>query len=293
GRPPEIPGIESMVGLFINTLPMRVRLPSAQSFRALLKAVQDGQSRLMAHHHLGLAEIQSLSGLGELFDTLVVFENYPVDRSALAQPVAGLELSSVEAHDATHYPLSLTAASLGRLSLRLQYRPDLFERSTVEAMGRRLVALLEAVAAEPTQPIGRLELLEPEERHRLLVEWNATARELPAATLPALFEAQVERSPEATAVVFEGRTLSYAALNARANRLAHLLMGLGVGPESLVALALERSLEMVVALVGILKAGAAYLPLDPDYPEERLAYMLRDAQPACVLSVARRSRRLW
>src|SRR5262249_19433949 len=157
----------------------------------------------------------------------------------------------------------------------------------VEAMGRRLVALLEAVVAEPTQPVGRIELLAPEERHQLLVEWNATAREVPAATLPALFEAQVARSPQGIALVFEGRTLSYAALNARANRLAHHLIAQGIGPESLVALALERSIEMVVALVGILKAGAAYLPLDPDYPEERLAYMLRDAQPACVLSAAR------
>jgi len=152
--------------------------------------------------------------------------------------VAGLELTSVEAHDATHYPLSLTAAPAGRLSLRLQYRPDFFERSTVEAMGRRLVALLEAVAAEPSQPIGRMELLEPEERHRLLVEWNATAREVPAATLPALFEAQVERSPEAIAVICGEESLNYGALNARANRLAHLLIGRGVGPESLVALAL-------------------------------------------------------
>src|ERR1700756_1907844 len=113
----------------------------------------------------------------------------------------------------------------------IEYRSDLFERSTVEAMGRRLVALLETVVAEPTQPIGRLELLAPEERRQLLVEWNATAREVPPATLPALFEAQVARSPEATAVVFEERTLSYGELNAQANRLAHLLMGRGVGPE--------------------------------------------------------------
>src|SRR4029077_16332829 len=174
----------------------------------------------------------------------------------------------------------------------IEYRSDLFERSTVEAMGRRLVALLEAVVADPSQPIGRLELLEPEERRQLLVEWNATAREVPPLTLPALFEAQVARSPEATAVVFEERTLSYAELNAQANRLAHLLMSRRVGPERLVALALPRSIEMVVALLGTLKAGAAYLPLDPDYPEERLAYMLRDAQPACVLSAVRLAERL-
>src|SRR5262249_19624737 len=117
-------------------------------------------------------------------------------------------------------------------------------------------------------------------------EWNATARDLPQVTLPALFEAQVERSPEAIALVFEGSTVSYAELNAQANRLAHLLIGRGVGPENLVALALPRSAEMIVALLGILKAGAAYMPLDPDYPVERVAYMLRDAQPACVLTTA-------
>src|SRR5262249_44892823 len=125
-----------------------------------------------------------------------------------------------------------------------------------------------------------------------LFEWNATAREVPQVTLPALFEAQVERSPQGIALVFEESTLSYAELNAQANRLAHLLIGCGVGPESLVALALPRSIEMIIALLGILKAGAAYLPLDPDYPLERLAYMLRDAQPACVLTSVRIAERL-
>ena len=225
GRAAEIPGIETMVGLFINTLPVRVRLRPAEPLSELLTRLQDSQSELIAHQHLGLAEIQSLAGLGELFDTLVVFENYPVDRSALAQPVAGLALTSVEGHDATHYPLSLVAVPAERLRLRLQYRTDLFERSTVEAIGRRLAALLEAVVADPSQPIGRIELLAQEERRQLLFEWNATAREVPQATLPALFEAQVERSPEAIALVFEETTLSYAELNAQANRLAHLLIG--------------------------------------------------------------------
>ena len=292
GRPAEIPGIETMVGLFINTLPVRVRLRPSESLSEFFGRLQHNQSELIAHQHLGLAEIQSLAGLGDLFDTLVVFENYPVDRSALAQPVAGLTLTSVEGHDATHYPLSLMAVPAERLRLRLQYRTDLFERSTVEAIGRRLVALLEAVVADPNQPIGRIDLLAPEERRQILFEWNATARDLPQATLPALFEAQVERSPEAIALVFEESTLSYAELNAQANRLAHLLIGRGIGPESLVAIALSRSIEMVVTLLGILKAGAAYLPLDPEYPAERLVYMLRDAQPACVLTSARIAERL-
>ena len=146
--------------------------------------------------------------------------------------------------------------------------------------------------AEPGQPIGGLDLLEPEERQQLLVEWNATEREVAAASLPELFEAQVARSPEAVALVYEESRLSYAELNVRANRLAHLLIGRGIGPENLVAVALPRSMEMVVGLLGILKAGAAYLPLDPEYPMERLTSMLQDAAPACALTTARSGERL-
>src|SRR5262249_47563182 len=160
---------------FINTLPVRVQLRSAESLSELLTRLQDSQSDLIAYQHLGLAEIQNLAGLGELFDTLVVFENYPVDRSALAQPLAGLKLASFEGHDATHYPLSLMVVPAERLHLRLQYRTDLFERSGVEAISRRLVALLETVVADPTQPISGINLLAPEERRQLLFEWNATA----------------------------------------------------------------------------------------------------------------------
>ena len=143
GRPSEIAGIQTMVGLFINTLPVRVRLRPAEPLRELLTRLQDSQSQLIAHQHLGLAEIQRLMGLGQLFDTLVVFENYPVDRSVLEEPAAGFRLISVEGHDATHYPLSLVAVPGKRLRLRFQYRPDLFEPPRIEAIGRRLVRLLE------------------------------------------------------------------------------------------------------------------------------------------------------
>src|SRR5262249_12010094 len=132
GRPPEIAGIESMVGLFINTVPLRVKLPPAMPLSRLLEQVQDGHSRLMPHQHLGLAEIQQLAGLGELFDTLVVFENYPVDRSGLAAQAGGVQLVGVSGHDATHYPLCLIVIPGERLELRLDFRPDLFDRSSVE-----------------------------------------------------------------------------------------------------------------------------------------------------------------
>ncbi len=159
----------------------------------------------------------------------------------------------------------------------IEYATDLFDRQSVEALAARLVRLLEAAVAEPERAIGRLDILSPEERHTILRTWNDTAHPIAATTLPELFAAQAARTPDAIAVVFEDKSLSYGELDARANQLAHHLRGLGVGPEVVVGLCVERSLEMLVGLLGILKAGGAYLPLDPTYPQERLAFMLEDA----------------
>src|SRR6266478_2972358 len=282
GRPSEIAGIESMVGLFINTLPLRVELAPAKPLLDLLKQVQDSQSRLMAYQHVGLAEIQQLAGLGELFDTLVVFENYPVDRSSLRTTAESVRLSQVSGHDATHYPLSLMIAPAERLQLRLDYRADLFDRASVEALAGRYVRLLQAAVATPEVAIGRLELLSGEERRRILQDWNATSRALEPRTVAQLFAAQAAQTPDA--VVFEQEALSYEQLEARANQLAEHLRALGVGAETVVGLCLVRSLEMVLGLIGILKAGGAYLPLDPSYPAERLSFMLADAGAAVLLT---------
>ncbi len=284
GRPPEIAGIERMVGLFINTLPLRIRLAPATPLAELLEEVQDRQSRLMAHPYLGLAEIQQLAGLGELFDTLTVFENYPVDPAGLAAEAGGVRFAPVGGHDATHYPLSLAAMPGERLGLRLYYRPDLFDRASVEALAGRLVRLLEAAAADPERPIGALDILSPDERRTILRDWNATARAIPAASLPELVAAQAARRPDAVAVVGEAESLTYGELEARANRLAHHLRRRGVGPETVVGLCVARSPAMVVGLLGILKAGGAYLPLDPGYPPERLAFMLADARASVLVT---------
>ena len=283
GRPAELAGVEHMVGLFINTLPLRMRLPPQLSLSGLLRQTQESQSRLMAHQHLGLAEIQQAAGVGDLFDTLLVFENYPVDRAGLAAAGRlaaagnGLKLGQVEGRDATHYPLALIVQPGDELQLRLDYRPDLFDESSVAALGSRLVRLLEGSVADAERPLGQLPILAAAERDTILRGWNDTARATAPATLPELFAAQAARTPDAVAVIFEDRSLSYAALDAHANRLAHHLQGLGVGPETMVGLCVERSPEMVIGLLGILKAGGAYLPLDPNYPRERLAFMLADA----------------
>ncbi len=286
GRPPEIPGIERMIGLFINTLPLRLRLPPSLSLIALLRELQERQSQLMAHQHLGLAEIQGLAGVGELFDTLVVFENYPVERGRLETAAGDLRLSAIEGHDGAHYPLNLAVIPGERLTLRLDYRPDLFERASMEAMAARLQRLVAAAVAAPDRALGSLDILSAAERRTILVEWNDTARAIAPATLPQLFAAQVARSPAAVAVVHEDRALSYRELDARSSRLAHHLRALGVGPEAVVGLCVERSPEMIVGLLGILKAGGAYLPLDPDYPAERLAFMLADAGAAVLVTQA-------
>ncbi len=284
GRPPEIAGIERMVGLFINTLPLRLKLDPATPLLTLLSELQDAQSRLIAHQHVGLAEIQGLTGLGELFDTLVVFENYPLDHSGLEAKGDGLRLTNVSGHDAAHYPMSLGAMPGEQLQLRLDYRPDLFNRSDVGLLARRLVRVLELAASEPERTTGRLDILSSKERATLLRGWNDTARAIAPATLPELFGAQAARTPGATAIVFGDERLTYAELDARSNQLAHHLRGLGVGPEVIVALCVERSPEMIVGLLGILRAGGAYLPLDPDYPPERLAFMLADANAPVLVA---------
>ena len=293
GRSPEVAGIERMVGLFINTLPLRLRLDPGERLGDLLRRLQAGQSALMAQAPVGLAEIQQQAGLGELFDTLLVFENYPVDRGGLAADAAGVRLTQVSGQDATHYPLALMVRPGGSgaaggpgepLELRLDYRAERFERAGIAALAERLVRLLTAAAADATQPVGSLDLLSSSERHTILEQWNATARPVAPAALPALFAEQAARTPGATALLFEDRTLSYAELDAQANQLAQHLRAQGVGPESVVGLCVERSERLLIGLLGILKAGGAYLPLDPGYPAERLGFMLADANARVLVS---------
>ncbi|MFD7841286.1 amino acid adenylation domain-containing protein, partial [Streptomyces sp. NPDC059761] len=286
GRPPELPGVERMVGLFINTLPVRVRIRNDEPVTGLLARLQAEQTELMEHHHLGLVEVQQQAGGATLFDTTTVFESYPLDAAAWESPAEGLRLTGVAGVDATHYPLALAAIPGPRLGLRLGYRGDAFTEDEARQYLDRTVRLLEVMTGDPRRPVGTLDLLTPAERHRLLVEWNGTPGEAPDATLPELFEARAAKSPQAIALVSGETTLTYAELNARANRLAHLLIEDGVGPEQFVALALPRSAELVVGVLAVQKAGAAYLPIDPHYPAERLAYMVQDAAPVCVVTTA-------
>jgi amino acid adenylation domain-containing protein/non-ribosomal peptide synthase protein (TIGR01720 family) len=284
GRPPEIPGIETMVGLFINTVPVRVQLHPGDSLIDVITRLQDQQSKLRAHEYLSLAEIQRVAGVGELFDTLVVFENYPLDRREFAQPIARMRISHAEGRDFTHYPLTLKIHHVKNVHIFLEYRTDLLDHATVEMWGKRLIQVLQQAAANPRVPLNNIEILDPAERETLLEKFNTTTYQGHIGTLPQLFEQQANLSPNASALVCRKESISYAALNARANALAYFLIGQGVGPEKVVGICMDRSIPMVVAMLAVLKAGGAYLPLDPEYPQARLAHMVTDAAPRAVLS---------
>ncbi|MET9599093.1 amino acid adenylation domain-containing protein [Streptomyces sp. NPDC006459] len=284
GRPEEIPGVESMVGLFITTVPVRLTARPWESVADLLRRFRDEQNALLAHHHLGLRLIQKQAGGGELFDTLVVIENYPVDPSARPALSDGVRVTGVEARDGTHYPLTLSVSLDERAEVALEYRPDLFDARTAARVAERFAALLDQVAGDPARPVGTLEALTPADRAELRAVEAGPSREVADGTVTDRFAAQAAATPDACAVVAGAERLTFAELDGRADRLAALLAARGAGPESVVALAVPRSAASVVAVLAVLKSGAAYLPLDLDHPADRIALMLDDAAPVCVLT---------
>ncbi|MDT8913027.1 non-ribosomal peptide synthase/polyketide synthase [Amycolatopsis sp. PS_44_ISF1] len=285
GRPDDLPGAETMVGMFINTVPTRARVEPGAPVAQWLRRLQDEQNQARRFDFVALGRLRSFSDVPagqNLFDSMVAFENYPFDEQAAAE--SGVTLREVKALDSTTFPLSLRAYLDRRLGFELATDPALFDDATARALAARLETLLSAIAEDPDRPVSRLPWLSPAERHQVLVEWNGTASGLPAPSLPELFAAQVAATPEAIALTGEGTRLSYAELNRRANRLAHRLIALGAGPERFVALRLPRSAGQVVAVLAVLKSGAAYLPLDPDGPPERTRRMLADTGPVAVLT---------
>ncbi|MGK4582313.1 amino acid adenylation domain-containing protein [Kitasatospora sp. HPMI-4] len=292
GRSPELRGVEDMVGLFINTLPLRLRLDPGETLVELLTRLQEEQSLLLAHQHLGLAEIQRLAGVGELFDTAMVFESYPLDPATLAGSEDGPRLTGLRGYDAVHYTLGLAALPGDALRFRLDFQPDLLSRQEVEAIAGRLVRVVETLVADVAVPVGRVEVLSPAERQRLLEDGNDTDTEVPRGTIAELFTAQAARTPAATALVHGDEEVSYAELDRRAEELARVLAAHGAAPERFVAIALHRSIDLVVAQLAVAKSGAAFLPLDPDYPADRLEYMIGDAAPALLLTTSRLADRL-
>ncbi|MFF9785279.1 amino acid adenylation domain-containing protein [Streptomyces sp. SceaMP-e96] len=287
GRPSEIDGIESMIGLFINTVPMRAQLRPAEPMAVFLQRLQESQTRLLAHQHMGLADIQKVAGTGgrgALFDTLTVFENYPSGGGGGGASAAALKVTRVDSQDANHYPLSLIGAPGDRIWLRLDYRPDLYDEAAAQAITDRVVRALEAVAADPAAPVAKVTAAAEPGGGRLPQGLSGGERAVPAAGLARLFRDQAERVPDALAVVDDQETLTYADLDARSSRLAHRLVEHGVRPESPVVMVLERSAAVPVAVLAILKAGGYYVPLHDTYPRERMLQAVADVGAEVVVT---------
>ncbi|MCF1594979.1 amino acid adenylation domain-containing protein [Streptomyces muensis] len=287
GRPPEIAGIETMVGLFINTLPARVRLRPDEPFTEAVRRAQDEQTRMQPYQQLGLAEVQRLAGVGELFDTTMVFENYPVDIGAERDEPGGLRSLTVTGgrnRDATHYPLALVALGRGGLRLRLDHRPDLIPEEAARDILDRLVRILRTVAADPERPVGRLDPLSDEERRAALQLGLGADTGTADQSLPEAFRGQAARTPHDTAVVCGDTTLDYAGLDARSDDLARHLAELGVGDETPVGLLMDRSAELVAGVLAVLKAGGAYVPLRQSDPTDRLRQITGLAGVSLVLT---------
>ena len=293
GRPAQIPDVEDMVGLFANTLPVRVHVDPVRTPAELFAAVQHSQAELLPHEHLTLAEVQQLTSVrGELFDTALMFQNYPMGRTPLAgagaDADAGPQVTAVDIRSATHYPVTLTVFPGTPVGLAVNHVPALVPRAEAHRIGLRFARLLEAAVTRPDVPCGRLDVLDESERARIVDARNDTGTDADTAALgpwlAPLLAQWADRTPDAPAVTCGEERLTYRELHARADRLARALNAAGAGPERVVALALDRSCDLVVAALAVLKSGAAYLPLDPDYPADRLHYMLADAAPVVTLT---------
>ncbi|WP_410664893.1 amino acid adenylation domain-containing protein [Amycolatopsis sp. lyj-84] len=283
GRPIDIPGVESAVGLFMNMLPVRARLTGDRPFLDMLTDLQERQVALMPHQHVGLTEINQLAGSGAAFDTIVVFENYPPpplpsdDPEVLALRPAGIP------DDTGHYPLSLRASEGGGVHGEVIYRPDVFDRTRIDGFVASIVRALEQVVAEPRIPVGRVALIGPEQRRLVVDDWNRTEEPFEAEALPVLFRRQAERSPDAPAAEDAARRLSFGELLGEVESLARLLVGLGIRRETRVGVVVGRSAELAVTLMAVSFAGGAFVPVDPDYPRERIELMLESSAPEVLV----------
>ncbi|MER7213434.1 amino acid adenylation domain-containing protein [Streptosporangium sp. NPDC000239] len=284
GRPEELAGAESMIGIFIQTLPVRVLVDGARPLLSWLSELQQAQARARGHEAVSPARIRSWTGLPpgtSLFDSTIVFENYPIEAREA-------RLSGVDAAEANGYPLSLVVYPGGELEFVLLYDQALFDEATVRRLGEGLKALLTQMAAQAGARVGAhvgtLTALDPGERRRTLAEWNDTARDYPERAVHELFSERARAMPDAVALRGDGDPITYAGLDRRSDELARVLSGVGVRPGSRVAILQARTADAIVSTLAVLKAGAAYVPLHPGFPPDRLRWILNDTRSAAVLT---------
>ena len=281
--------IEDMIGFFVNTLALRTTFDDHQTFVDVLSNVKE--TTLQAYQYQDIPFEQLVDHLNvsralnrnPVFQVMFTFQN--------AQQGESLRLNNLTiipwqgSYPVAKFDLSFNVyETKDGLGISIDYATDLFEPETIERFGGHFKVLLQAILENPDQPLHTYPLLTPQEKHQLLIEWNDTQASYEEKRIHELFEEQVAKNPHNIALVYEDQSLTYQHLNDKANQLAHHLQSLGVGPDVLVAIAVERSLEMVVGLLSILKAGGAYVPLDPDYPEERLQFMLEDTRASVLMT---------
>ncbi|MDR3463433.1 MAG: amino acid adenylation domain-containing protein [Beijerinckiaceae bacterium] len=279
GRPAELPGIETSVGLFINTLPLRATIRQDESIGAFLRGVQASQVALLPHQHVGLTEIQRALGLGELFDTLLAYESYPLDHAALGRPAGGLSVSRIWSDDVAHYPLSIVVVPKEQLELRFNARTDIIPEGTARSIADRFVALLDDLSRRPTVVVGAL-------GQSLTRTLALPTLPMSDANIPGVFDRQAARRGDAVAIIHGSRRLTYTELEIAANRLAHHLIKSGLRLDRPTVVIVPRGPSQVIAMLAILKAGGFYLPIDEALPAARVADIMAEARVALAIILA-------
>ncbi len=295
GRPPEIPGVETILGLFINTLPVHIRLSGEQTVLEWLQEIQIQQAETREYEYTPLVEIQKWSAVPNdqpLFKSIIVFENYPVGEALSDQQESSLSISGLRSFERTNFPLTVVAAPGASLAIDIAYETDTFEHDTIQQIFKHLENIFHSFIDQPREKLANIALLTPAEKQTILTDWNTRTLDIPQDTmLSAVFEEQVLRTPEHTAIRYENQEFSFAELNSEANKLAHFLIQLGIGPESIIGILLDRSINMVIAALAVLKAGGAYVPIDPEYPLDRINYMIQDSDLSLLITHSKLSDR--
>src|SRR5262245_7554472 len=286
GRPAELPGVETMVGLFINTLPTRVRFSGKEQAIGWLRQFQQQQAEQREYEYSPLAQAQSWSDVTRglpLFESIVAFENYPIDTTALSQ-TGSLDIADVRSYERTNYPLTVIIKPGAELLVEVKYDDARFEGDAINRMLRHYANLTQSIASNPALSLSELSLLDEQERRQALYDWNPQTSFASGATIHLLFQQQAASRPDSVAISCADLHLTYRSLDRRANQFAHFLRRRGVGTEQVVALMCERTEQAILCMLAVLKAGGAYLPLDSSSPAPRLQGMLRDASVGLVLT---------
>ena len=284
GRPDDLSGVEKKVGLYINTLPLHSRIPEEESVVEWLQNLQAQQVVSRQYQYTPLQSIQAWTGVkGDLFDSILVFENYPVSKILQAKKWS-LGIGNVETHEQTNYPLTITIGSMEYINIRFRYNTRLLSDQYIDEIKQHFEYVLWQLVNEEVAAFSNIKLLTPANENVLRRQINVSHVEYPKdKSIVDLIEEQVAKAPASIAIAYESRQISYNEFNVRANQLAHCLRSKGIKEDMLVPVFMERSLESMVALFGIMKAGAAYVPIDPEYPEARINFMLEDTNAKIVI----------